>query len=351
MDEFFDRDVRQGSMRRGLSTIRETPAEQRFDEGGEAPNLTKGITSSLTNLMELIGPQADVYWMTQDALQSGRDFSKGDIPEGLSNLGMALASIPMMFIPGTTQSIRKGAKEVKRGLTTFANPLEVGVDESLISGKALKKYTQEDFNILDDLVNQGRATAGTSTANKKINAPIETGTRVGVRLNLNSKIEDVPEHLKPRLQTIHKNSASGTALSYKPYATVVAKGDKKVKFYVSAKGREDIATGKKAKYPAMSVNGAYEPNLKILPSDPDVVEIGFNPKAHHLFIDLSTGQAVKEMDAATIIGDRVYAKGVTYFKKSEAPKPEAPSQVRYKEKRGGGSVMERNPYGYSPKAI
>jgi hypothetical protein len=350
MDEFFDRDVRQGSMRRGLSTIRETPAEQRFDEGGEAPNLTKGITSSLTNLMELIGPQADAYWMTQDALQSGRDFSKGDIPEGLSNLGMALASIPMMFIPGTTQSIRKGAKEVKRGLTTFANPLEVGVDESLISGKALKKYTQEDFNILDNLINQGRATAGTSTANKKINTPIETGTMVGVRLNLNSKIKDVPKHLKPMLQTIHKNSASGTALSYKPYATVVATDKKKVKFYVNPKARESIAGGD-PKYNAMSVDGAYDPNLKILPSDPDVIEIGFNPYKHHLFIDLNTGQAVKEADAATVIGDRVYAKGVTYFKKSEAPKPKASSQVRYKEKRGGGSVMERNPYGYSPRAI
>ena len=153
------------------------------------------------------------------------------------------------------------------------------------------------------------------------------------------------------LQTLHKNSASGKALSYKPYATVVATDKKKVKFYVSPKGREDIATGNKAKYPAMSVNGAYDPNLKILPNDPDVVEVGFNPKAHHLFVDLNTGQAVKEADAATIIGDRVYAKGVTYFKKSEAPKPKAESQVRYKEKKKGGSVMERNPHNYPPRAI
>lgn len=231
-------------------------------------------------------------------------------------------------------------------------PLEIGVDKSLLSGKAIKNYNEKDFNILDKLINKGKATAGTKKANKLLNAPIEKGTNIGVRLNLNSKIEDAPKNLKPMLQTLHKNSATGKALSYKPYATVVGTEKKKVKFYVSEKGREDIATGKKSKYPAMSVNGAYDPNLKILPSDKGVVEIGFNPKAHHLFIDLKTGQAVKEADAATIIGDRVYAKGVTYFKKSEAPKPiTAPSQVRYREKKKGGSVIERNPYNYKSRAI
>tara|TARA_R100001244_G_scaffold80996_1_gene63274 strand:+ start:390 stop:1451 length:1062 start_codon:yes stop_codon:yes gene_type:complete len=233
-----------------------------------------------------------------------------------------------------------------------AEPLDIGVDKSLVSGKAIKNYNEKDFNILDELISKGKATAGTKEANKLLNAPIKKGTNIGVRLNLNSKIEDTPKNLKPMLQTLHKNSASGKALSYKPYATVVGTKNKKVKFHVSPKGREDIATGKKSKHPAMSVNGSYDPNLKILPSDKGVVEIGFNPKAHHLFIDLKTGQAVKEADAATIIGDRVYAKGITYFKKSEAPEPiTALSQVRYREKKKGGSVIERNLYNYQPRAI
>ena len=61
-----------------------------------------------------------------------------------------------------------------------------------------------------------------------------------------------------------------------------------------------------------------------------------------MFIDLKTGQAVKGADIATVIGDRVYAKGVTYFKKAEAPEPLAASDgtdigstVRYRRNMGG----------------
>jgi hypothetical protein len=57
---------------------------------------------------------------------------------------------------------------------------------------------------------------------------------------------------------------------------------------------------------------------------------------------METGQAVKGADVATVIGDRVYARGVTYWKKSEAPKvmdasdgTQLPSEVRYKFNQGG----------------
>jgi len=76
--------------------------------------------------------------------------------------------------------------------------------------------------------------------------------------------------------------------------------------------------------------------------DDDVVEIGINPAGQHLFIDLKTGQAVESADIATVIGDRVYAKGVKYFKKAEAPNPLAASDgtdigstVRYRRTKGG----------------
>ena len=48
-------------------------------------------------------------------------------------------------------------------------PLGIGLDEELLSGKAIKNYTEDDFNILDDLVSQGKATAGTKKANKLLN--------------------------------------------------------------------------------------------------------------------------------------------------------------------------------------
>lgn len=330
-------------MRQGLSAVGPTPAERRVDEGGPAPDLAGAFVPSA----EMLPGSGFVTGVQKGGTEGGIDVLA-------ELLGITTGAIGSVAGPPGAAIGYMGGKGAVKGLRSLfkpAKPLDVGVDENLISGAALKNYNENDFNILDDLVSQGKATAGTKKANRLLDAPIKTGTNVGVRLNLNSKIEDAPENLKPMLQTLHKNSASGKALSYKPYATVVATDKKKVKFYVSPKGREDIATGSKAKYPAMSVNGAYDPNLKILPSDPDAIEIGFNPKAHHLFVDLNTGQAVKEADAATIIGDRVYAKGVTYFKKSEAPKPKASSQVRYREKKKGGSVIERNPNNYSPKAI
>ena len=81
---------------------------------------------------------------------------------------------------------------------------------------------------------------------------------------------------------------------------------------------------------------------KIDEMDDDVVEIGFNPANTHLFVDMATGQAVKGAEVATVIGNRVYAKGVTYMKKADAPEPKPASdgtplesEVRYKFKKGG----------------
>jgi hypothetical protein len=57
---------------------------------------------------------------------------------------------------------------------------------------------------------------------------------------------------------------------------------------------------------------------------------------------MSTGQAVSGAEVATVVGDRVYAKNVTYMKQADAPKPkpasdgtELPSEVRYKFNKGG----------------
>jgi hypothetical protein len=64
---------------------------------------------------------------------------------------------------------------------------------------------------------------------------------------------------------------------------------------------------------------------------------------------MNTGQAVKGFDIATVYRDRVYAKGVTYWKKAEAPEPlpakgDTPivNQVRYAFNRGGFA----SPVGY-----
>ena len=215
--------------------------------------------------------------------------------------------------------------------------------KSLEDGKFLKGYNAKTVSLLDSLVEN--STAGSSTKNKLINKNIEDGTKVGIRLNLSSKIDGAPKGVD-KLQTLHKNNFNGKALSYVPYATV-----ENVIFNVSQKGRAGIASKKYApdvpeaqnKFPAMSVDGNYKPNRNILNElDNTVVEIGFNPMNLHLFVDMKTGQAVKGADVATVIGDRVYAKNVTYLKKADAPDPikasdktELPSEVRYKFADGG----------------
>lgn len=224
-----------------------------------------------------------------------------------------------------------------------ALPLEIGINPAASDGALLKSYTSEDLQMLDQLA-EG-ATAGTREANALINSPVEPGTKVGIRLNLNSNIPDAMPGMN-KLQTLHKNNYNGKALSYQTTATV-----ENVKFNVSQAGRAGIAAKKyapttpeaKSKFPAMSVDGNFVADRNILNEmDNTVVEIGTNPMNLHLFIDMATGQAVESAEIATVIGDRVYAKGVKYMKKADAPAPknasdgtELPSEVRYKMNKGG----------------
>ena len=229
-------------------------------------------------------------------------------------------------------------------MLTPAKPLDIGIDESLADGSKLKNYSVVEAEELDSLI--PKATAGTKAADKLILAPVAEGTKAGVRLNLNSKIEGASNPALSKLQTVHENNYNGKALSYAPYVTL-----KNVKFTVNQKGRVGIASKIKGldvpesrnKFPAMSVDGTYTAQRNVLKEmDNDVVEIGINPAGQHLFVDLRTGQAVESADIATVIGDRVYAKGVKYFKKSEAPKPltasdgtDIGSTVRYRRNKGG----------------
>ena len=95
-----------------------------------------------------------------------------------------------------------------------------------------------------------------------------------------------------------------------------------------------------------SVDGNYVSNRNLLKEGYET-EISFNPASGHLYTDVATGQAVKSADTATVIGNRVFANGVNYWKKIDAPKPldasdgtKLTGEVRYKFKRGG--LMARN---------
>lgn len=244
---------------------------------------------------------------------------------------------------GMTESEPQFMRSVDVGTQDMAEPLDIGVSKFNIenSDKLLKNYTADDFKSAAEAAGTS-STAGSAAANKKINAPVAEGSEVSVRLNLNSKIDpDGPAAPSNRMQTIHPVRPNGKpdynkADSYMSGVTV-----ENGVFDVNQAGRRNIAeTGDKV--PAASVQGKFTSTRNVLEEGGDIVEIGMNPKNLHLFIDLKTGQAVRGFEAATIFRDRVYAKGVTYWKKAEAPEPlpakgDTPidNQVRYKMKRGG----------------
>ncbi len=271
-----------------------------------------------------------------EALQRGD--TTGAMIEGAAGL---MGAMPM-FGDAAAKGLRAATKKFRN-----VSPLEIGASEAAQEGKFLKNY---DKSIVDKIKKESRAaTAGTKKADALIDAEVSNGTKVGIRLNLNSTIPNMPRGLD-KLQTLHKNNYNGKALSYRSFATV-----EDVTFNVNQKGRQGIAAKVKGidvpeaknKFPAMSVDGRLNNARSVLDElDDEVVEIGFNPVTGHLFTDLATGQAVKGADVATVVGDRVYAKGVTYLKKADAPTPldatdgtKLSSEVRYRFNEGGAVPM------------
>jgi hypothetical protein len=82
----------------------------------------------------------------------------------------------------TQPSGERAASQVEQGVdgrnaeqaTQRAEPLGVGVDESLAGGQRLKSYGTEQLDLMDSLATN--ATAGTRAADALINAPVEAGT-------------------------------------------------------------------------------------------------------------------------------------------------------------------------------
>ena len=235
---------------------------------------------------------------------------------------------------------------------------EIGVNpfnvDNLDNPMLIKNYTKKDLTDTDNFVRankgkEGKTTAGSATANKKIDAPVKEGESVAVRLNLNSRIDKTVKETRERpnvanrLQTIHPVKKDGVTPDYKSSRSYMAHVTlENGRFDVDQKQRATIIETN-VKTPAASIRGTYTTSRNVLDEmDDSVKELGINPKMTHLFVDMKTGQAVKGFDLATAFRDRVYAKGVTYWKKIEAPQPslasdgsELLSEVRFKFKKGG----------------
>ena len=99
-------------MRQGLSAVGPTPAERRVDEGGPAPDLTRGLAGSLQSVAEILGPQADIAAMVDEAKRAGRSFTKGDYLDALGSMGLAAIAPLMIATPGSVKSIREVSEEL-----------------------------------------------------------------------------------------------------------------------------------------------------------------------------------------------------------------------------------------------
>ena len=156
------------------------------------------------------------------------------------------------------------------------------------------------------------------------------GEYVGIRLNLNVlKTTNVLVHTVHRAtskdgHTKGKGFYRGEVISYLP---VVVLQD--CYFNVHQGGREGIATGNMAKHPMASCDGTFT----VQPTEPsfDGVEVSFNPKRTHLFVD-KNGLAVQYAEHVTILGHRAFARGhIVYFTTANAPQRagDAPSIARF----------------------
>lgn len=144
------------------------------------------------------------------------------------------------------------------------------------------------------------------------------GEVVGVRLNINIlKSTGVAVH------SIHKGNSSngyqkgrglfrGEVMTFAPWAVL-----KDAFFNVHQKGRELIASGQQSKHPMASIDGQWVQADEI--PEYKGVEISFNPKRTHLFVD-SQNRPVQYAERVEIRGHRAYATGrIVYFNELSAP--------------------------------
>ena len=146
----------------------------------------------------------------------------------------------------------------------------------------------------------------------------QPGDLVGVRLNLN-----VLKSTGKAIQTLHaptnragykrnRGFYKGEAVGY---AQAVVLRD--AFFNVNQGGREAIADGRHHKFSMASIDG----NLVSLQAPEDIqgLEISFNPRTQHLFVD-GQNQAIRSAEEVVVLGHRAYPRGkIEYHTEITAP--------------------------------
>ena len=347
--DIFDRflqtkQLQQDQRQQVADTIAPTPAQATYiasflAPGSSVPDVSGNYPSFPSSEVDLIDAfSGDPMPSMKENIQEGDYFDAS--MQALGGLGDVLYATPVIG-PVLGATAGTGLKVVS------------GVGRGIASLNKVQKA--------QDLMKQGKATAGTQEATKKMLAPnkIEEGKIVDVRRNLNSSFDD-PELGNFKAQTIHdvktlksgkisdseSNIGTGTALSYDPAVTVKSNGVP-ILLKVNQTARNDIASRTKPKFPMASVRGIYD-ELDIF--DPDIT-LGFNPMIQNVFVD-SQGYGVKAIKngKATTIDNEVLVKldnpdsfkiikdadgndvmlfdDIEYYDSKNLPKTKNPSEVK-----------------------
>lgn len=145
------------------------------------------------------------------------------------------------------------------------------------------------------------------------------GDKVGVRLNLN-----VLKNTGCAVQTLHKSTNTAAYKKNKGFYNGEACGYaqavvvKNAYFNVNQTAREAIAQGRQHKFAMASVDGEFVSIA--VPENFEGLEIRFNPKEQHLFVD-GNHNAIHFAEEVVVFGHRAYARGhIVYHTDISVPK-------------------------------
>ena len=337
--------LQQDQRQQVADTIAPTPAQATYmasflAPGSSIPDVSGYMASFPSSEVDFIDAfSGDPMPSLSTNLREGNYFDAS--MQGLGMAGDALYATPMIG-PVLGATAGTGLKAVS------------GVGRGIASLNIIQKA--------QDLMKQGKATAGTQEATKKMLAPnkIKEGKIVEVRRNLASSFDD-PELEKFKAQTIHDVPiliktgkptqaqsliGDGKAITYDPAVTLKSNGVP-IELKVNQTARNDIASGTRPKFPMAAVRGIYD-ELDIF--DPDEI-FRFNPKKQNVFVD-SQGYGVKAIKngKATTIDEEVFVKldnpdsfriikdangnevklfdDIEYYDSKNLPKTKNPSEVK-----------------------
>jgi len=153
---------------------------------------------------------------------------------------------------------------------------------------------------------------------EKVNAPVDEGLNVGLRLDINAYLNNNPPVWVPTIHQIVSPSKQ-PPISHKATASIT-----NADFTKTPQGKAQKVMEGGVKGPFATINGQFAnrtdaENKAIAEqaiNDPAWTQVGFNPRKHSYFYDRKTGEPVTFADEVVQVGPLVLAKNAT---KGELP--------------------------------